>query len=158
LERNKGRSTAVGFMDKVKAAAQDVASEAKKATAQGKTRIDQLQTKKKMDDAARALGYLVHAERTKGTPAGPEADRLAGEITQLEAQLAAEQAAEGQGGAPTAAGYVAPQPQPGQTAPGPEAGQSGAAGSTQPVPPAASTDPMPPPSAPTDARPGDPSS
>ena len=150
----------MGIMDKVKAAAQDVASEAKKATAQGKTRIDQLQTKKKMDDAAKALGYLIHAERTKGTPSGPEADRLATEITQLEAQLAAEQAADraqqDQAGAPTPSAYVAPQPQPGQTAPGPEPGQPGAAGSTQPVPPASSSDPMPPPSTSSDSTPGDP--
>jgi hypothetical protein len=145
----------MGFMDKVKAAAQDVASEAKKATAQGKTRIDQLQTKKKMDDAARALGYLIHAERTKGTPVGPEADRLAAEITQLEAQLAAEQAQQDQAGAPSPAGYAAPQPQPGQSAPGPEPGQPGAAGSTQPVPPASSGDPMPPPSTSSDPAPGD---
>jgi hypothetical protein len=149
----------VGFMDKVKAAAQDVASEAKKATAQGKTRIDQLQTKKKMDDAARTLGYLIHAERTKGTPAGSEADRLAAEITQLEAQLAAEQAADraqqGQAGAPAASGYVAPQPQPGETAPGPAPGQPGAAGSTQPVPPASSGDPVPPPMTSSDPAPGD---
>ena len=149
----------MGFMDKVKAAAQDVATEAKKATAQGKTRIDQLQTKKKMDDAARALGYLIHTERTKGTPAGSEADRLAAEITQLEAQLAAEQAAEraqqAQAGTPPPAGYAAPQPQPGQSAPGPEPGQRGAAGSTQPVPPASSGDPMPPPSTSSDSTPGE---
>jgi hypothetical protein len=134
----------MGFMDKVKAAAQDVATEAKKATAQGKTRLDELQTKKKMDDAAKALGYLIHAERTKGTPAGPEADRLSAEITQLEAELAAQHAAEGPAG-PAPSGYVAPQPQPGQTAPAPEPRQPGAAG-TQPVPPASSGDPIPPPS------------
>jgi hypothetical protein len=149
----------MGFMDKVKAAAQDVASEAKKATAQGKTRIDQMQTKKKMDDTARALGYLIHAERTKGTPAGPEADRLTAEITQLEAQLVAEQAAvqaeQGKAAAPAPSGYVAPQPQPGQTAPGPEPGQPGVAGSTQPVPPASSTAPMPPPPTSSNPTPGD---
>jgi hypothetical protein len=146
----------MGFMDKVKAAAQDVATEAKKATAQGKTRLDQIQTKKKMDDTARALGYLIHAERTKGQPAGAEADRLSAEITQLEAQLAAEQAAaqaEGGGaGTPAPSEYVAPQPQPGQTAAGPEPGQPGAAGSTQPVSPASSADPVPPPPASEPAR------
>lgn len=149
----------MGFMDKVKAAAQDVATEAKKATAQGKTRIDQLQTKKKIDDAARALGYLIHAERTKGTPAGSEADRLVAEITQLEAQLAAEQAADraqqAQAGTPPPAGYAAPQPPPGQSAPGPAPGQPGAAGSTQPVPPASSGDPMPPPATSSDSTPGE---
>lgn len=81
----------MGFMDKVKAAAQDVATEAKKATAQGKEKIGELQTRKKMDEAAKKLGYLVHRERTENVPAGTEADQLIAEITALQAELAAEQ-------------------------------------------------------------------
>lgn len=80
----------MGFMDKVKAAAQDVATEAKKATAQGKEKIGELQTRKKMDEAAKKLGYLVHRERTENVPAGTEADQLIAEITTLQEELAAE--------------------------------------------------------------------
>lgn len=80
----------MGFMDKVKAAAQDVATEAKKATAQGKEKIGELQTRKKMDEAAKKLGYLVYRERTENVPAGTEADQLIAEITTLQEELAAE--------------------------------------------------------------------
>ena len=86
----------MGFMDKLKEAAQDVATEAKKATAQGKTKLDQMQIRKKADDAARRLGYLIHAERTKGVLPGTESDRLLAEITQLEAEIAAAETAESQ--------------------------------------------------------------
>mgnify|MGYP006146796065 CR=1 FL=1 len=40
----------MGLMDKMKAAAQDVATQAKSATAQAQTKIEQSQTRKKMDD------------------------------------------------------------------------------------------------------------
>lgn len=80
----------MGFMDKVKAAAQDISVEAKKATAQGKEKIDEMQTKKKMDDAARRLGYLIFRERAEGTPAGSDAETLVAEITELQKKLAAE--------------------------------------------------------------------
>ncbi|MEA2435129.1 MAG: hypothetical protein QOG54_2586 [Actinomycetota bacterium] len=79
----------MGFMDKVKAAAQDVASEAKKATASAQDKMEQSQIRKKIDEAAKKLGYLVYAERTQGTPAGAEGDALVTEITSLEAQLEA---------------------------------------------------------------------
>jgi hypothetical protein len=78
----------VGFMDKVKSAAQDIATEAKKATDQGKTKMEAMGVRRKMDDAAKQLGYLIHAERAKGTPAGAEGDRLVAEITTLETELA----------------------------------------------------------------------
>jgi hypothetical protein len=79
-------------MDKIKTAAQDVAAEAKKATDKGKTKLDQIQLRKKADEAAKQLGYLLHAERTKGTPAAAEMDRLVIEITQAEAEIAAAEA------------------------------------------------------------------
>jgi hypothetical protein len=83
----------MGFMDKVKAAAQDVATQAKSATAQAQDKMEQAQTRKKMDEAAKKLGYLVHRERTQGAPAGAEGDALVAEITGLEAQLQAAAAA-----------------------------------------------------------------
>jgi hypothetical protein len=79
----------MGLMDKVKAAAQDITAEAKKATAQGKTKLDQAQARKKMNDAAEQLGYLIYNERAKGTPAGAEADRLVAEIGTFETEIAA---------------------------------------------------------------------
>ena len=77
----------MGWMDKVKATAQDVAAEAKKATSQGKTKLDQLQVRKKADEAAKQLGYLTYRERAKGEPAGTEANRLVTEIDQYEAEI-----------------------------------------------------------------------
>jgi len=77
----------MGLMDKVKAAAQDITAEAKKATAQGKTKLDQAQIRRKMNDAAEQLGYLIYNERAKGTVAGAEADRLVAEIGGLEAEI-----------------------------------------------------------------------
>jgi hypothetical protein len=91
-------------MDKMKQAAQDVASEAKKATGQAQDKIEEAQVKKKMNEAAQQLGWLTYRERTKGAPAGPDADRLVSEISALEAQLASE-------------GRTPPQSETGPTAP-----------------------------------------
>jgi septal ring factor EnvC (AmiA/AmiB activator) len=131
----------VGFMDKMKEAVQDVAAEAKKATATGKTKLDQMQTRKKADEAAKKLGYLIYAERTSGATAGPEADRLVGEISQLEAEIAeAEaQAAAQQAAAQQTAATPPPSPAPGQTG----------------APAAPQTPPAPAEAPPSDAPPGD---
>ena len=83
----------MGFMDKVKAAAQDVATQAKAATATAQDKVEQAQTRKKIDENAKKLGYLIHRERTQGTAAGAEADTLIAEMTALETQLAAAAAA-----------------------------------------------------------------
>src|SRR5712691_8362320 len=82
----------MGLLDKVKAVAKDVATEAKKGTAtlQGKIEVGQL--RKKADEAAKQLGYLIYRERKDGTPAGEEADTLVTEMAQLEEQIKAEQA------------------------------------------------------------------
>ena len=84
----------MGFMDKVKAAAQDVAAEAKQATAKAQTKMEQSQTRKKVDDLAKQLGYLIYREKTQGTPAGSDADKLIADMGELEKQLAESQAAE----------------------------------------------------------------
>jgi hypothetical protein len=89
----------MSFLDKVKAAAQDVGTAAKKGTAQIQGKIEQGQLRKKADDAARQLGYLIVRERTDGTPAGEEADRLVQEIVGLEAQMKAEAEATAQAAA-----------------------------------------------------------
>ena len=78
----------MGFMDKVKSAAQDAATQAKAATSQAQSKIEETQTRKKMDDVAKQLGYVIYAERTQGTPA-VDADRLINEMKGFEAALAA---------------------------------------------------------------------
>ena len=80
----------MGFMDKVKAATQDVAAQAKTATATAQSKMEQAQLKKKMDEAARQLGYLIYKERTQGTPSGAEGDSLVSDIAGYEAAIAAE--------------------------------------------------------------------
>ena len=80
----------MGFMDKVKQAAQDVSAEAKKATAQGKEKLGGVQTKRKMDDAAKRLGYLVYAEKTKGESKTAEIAAIVAEIGDYETELAAQ--------------------------------------------------------------------
>ncbi len=91
------------FMDKLKQAAQDVATQAKSATAQAQTKIEQGQTRKKMDETAKKLGYLIYRERAFGE-AATEADQLVSEITALQQQLDAEGSQEqpSQPDAPTA--------------------------------------------------------
>ena len=100
----------MGLMDKMKAAAQDVAVQAKSATAQAQTKIEQAQTRKKMDDAAQKLGYLIPAERARGVAPGAEVDRLVGEITTLETELAASEAAAPVGASPEAPAATTPEP------------------------------------------------
>ncbi|MDQ3956955.1 MAG: hypothetical protein M3273_01400 [Actinomycetota bacterium] len=92
----------MGLMDKMKASAQNVAAEAKKATAQAQGKMEQMQYRKKADEAAKQLGYLVHKERTQGAAAGADADRLVAEITELERQIAAEGEAPAASDAPAA--------------------------------------------------------
>lgn len=79
----------MGLLDKAKAAAGKVAEEAKKGSAQVQDKVGQAQTRKKADDLAKQLGYLIVKERSGGEPGGTEADRLVGEIQALEAKLAA---------------------------------------------------------------------
>ncbi len=80
----------MGLMDKVKAAAEKAATEAKKGTAQVKEKLGDAQLRRKADDAAKRLGYLIVKERTEGVPAGAEADTLVTEIKDLEAKIAEE--------------------------------------------------------------------
>src|SRR5712691_9597250 len=81
----------MGLLDKVKAVAKDVAVEAKKGTATLQGKLETGQLRKKADENAKQLGYLIVRERTDGTPAGEEADRLVGEIAGIEAQIKTEQ-------------------------------------------------------------------
>ena len=78
----------MGFLDKAKAAAEKVAEEAKKGTAQVQDKVEHTQTRKRADDLAKELGYLIAKEGSGGGPAGGDADRLIAEIQVLEAKLA----------------------------------------------------------------------
>jgi hypothetical protein len=82
----------MGFLDKVKQTAGQVAAEAKKGKEQVKEKIEHGQIRKKADEAAKQLGYLIVKERTEGAPAGEEGDRLVSEIVELEKQLAESEA------------------------------------------------------------------
>ena len=79
----------MGLLDKVKSVAQDAAAAAKKGTAQVQEKVEHAQLRRKADDSAKQLGYLIVRERTEGGEAGGEADRLVSEIAALQAELAA---------------------------------------------------------------------
>ena len=90
----------MGLMDKVKAAAQDAAAAAKKGTAQVQGKVEHAQMRKKADESAKELGYLIVSERTKGESAGANLDRLVTEIVGIEAQLSDTGEAPGEQSAP----------------------------------------------------------
>jgi hypothetical protein len=83
----------MGILDKAKDLASKAAEEAQKAAGAAKDKVDDVQARRKADDMAKQLGYLIVAERTNGTAAGEEADRLVTEINAIEASLAASAAA-----------------------------------------------------------------
>ena len=80
----------MGLMDKMKAQAQNVAAQAKSAAGQAQDKMEQAQLRKKADEAAKQLGYLIHKERTGGAAGGTEADKLVAEISDLERQMSEE--------------------------------------------------------------------
>jgi septal ring factor EnvC (AmiA/AmiB activator) len=138
----------MGFIDRVKEAAQDVAVEAKKVSAQAQGKLEETQLKRRMDDHAKQLGYLVYRERTQGVVEGAETERLVSEITSLElqiAQAAAHARAKQAEAAPGAAPAQAPEP---SAAPETPAGTTGG-----PTPEAGSEPPSPPPAPPASGAP-----
>jgi hypothetical protein len=78
----------MSFLDKAKAAAKDAASAAKKGAAMAKDKAEDAMLRRKADDAAKQIGYLIHKERIGGPPAGDEVDRLVQKISSFEAQIA----------------------------------------------------------------------
>lgn len=92
----------MGLMDKVKAQAQNAAAQAKAAAGQAQDKMGQMQLRKKADEAAKTLGYLIHKERTGGGAGGAEAEKLVAEITDLERQMTEGEQAEGGASAPAA--------------------------------------------------------
>ena len=80
----------MSFMDRVKATAQEVASEARKGASQARQRMEKAQVRRSADELAKQLGYLIVQERTQGVPVGDQGDRLVSEIVRLQAQLQTE--------------------------------------------------------------------
>jgi hypothetical protein len=87
----------MGLMDRLKETAQELATETKKATVQAQGKLSEVALRRRMDDAAKQLGYLVYRERAKGTPASSDADTLVSQMRALDDEIAAQQEA----GAPT---------------------------------------------------------
>src|SRR6266496_839408 len=77
IGRGEGRSQ-MSLLDKMKSAAQDAATAAKKGAAQVKDKAGDTMLRRKADEAAKQIGYLVYKERTAGESAGGEVDRLVG--------------------------------------------------------------------------------
>jgi hypothetical protein len=79
----------MGLLDKVKETAAKAGEAAKKGAAQVKDKVGDAQLQKKADDDAKAIGYLIVAEKAEGqaAPAG-EIDRLVAEIVELRTQMA----------------------------------------------------------------------
>ena len=78
----------MGLLDKVNAGAERAATEAGKAFDKGKGKSAELQLKRRMNAAAKKLGYLVFDEH-RGRPTDDEArQRLLDDLAGLEEDLA----------------------------------------------------------------------
>jgi hypothetical protein len=104
----------MGLMDKVKQVAGEMGEAAKKGATQVQTKVEQTQLRRKADDAAKRLGYLVYRERTGGAAAGTEGDALVAEIRDAEEQIAAAADAETASGSAEPEGPAVPPPARGQ--------------------------------------------
>jgi len=91
----------MGLMDKLKEAAQEGAEAAKKGMTVAKERVDDVQARRRADELAKQLGYLVVRDRTKAS-SGEEADRLVSEIVKIEDSIAAAGPPTDEPGAPEA--------------------------------------------------------
>ncbi|HYN36564.1 MAG TPA: hypothetical protein VEV82_06260 [Actinomycetota bacterium] len=121
----------MGFMDKMKSAAQDAATQAKKATSSAQTKMEESQVRKKLDEAAKKLGHLIYRERTQGTPAGTEADTTIAEMQGLEQKIQ-ELQAQAAAGDQAPAGQ-APAAQPGPASPTAETAPPPSTSSSEPT-------------------------
>lgn len=76
----------MGLLDKVKEVAGSAVEAGKKGAAVAKEKVEDAQLRRKADDLAKQLGYLVAAA---GTAVGAAGDALIAQIKDLEAQIAA---------------------------------------------------------------------
>ena len=79
----------MGLLDKAKEIAGQGAEAAKKAAEAAKEKAGDLQAKRRADDLAEQLGYLVVRERTEGADVTAEKQRLVDEIVALQLEIAA---------------------------------------------------------------------
>jgi hypothetical protein len=79
----------MGLLDKAKEIAGQGAEAAKKAAEAAKEKAGDLQAKRRADDLAEQLGYLVVRERTEGADVSAEKQRLVDEIVALQLEIAA---------------------------------------------------------------------
>jgi hypothetical protein len=78
----------MGILDKAKEAASKAAAEVGKGAQQVQGKVEAAQTKRKADELAQKLGYLIVAERSGEPSAGDTTDELVAQIKELQAQLA----------------------------------------------------------------------
>src|SRR5919198_5868412 len=78
----------MGFLDKVKETAGKAGEGIKKGTASVKDKMEDAQLRKKADENAKEIGYLVVKERTTGESDAAQIDRLVQEITAIERKIA----------------------------------------------------------------------
>jgi hypothetical protein len=102
----------MGLVDRIKDVAGDMGEVAKKGASQMQTKVEQAQVRRRADDAAKRLGYLVYHQRTGAATGGGDVDALIAEIADAEAQIEAARAARAAEPAPS--GPEVPPPAPGQ--------------------------------------------
>ena len=78
----------MGLLDKAKEIAGQGAEAAKKAAEAAKEKAGDLQAKRRADDLAEQLGYLIVRERTEGADVAAESQRLVDEIVVLQKEIA----------------------------------------------------------------------
>ena len=78
----------MGLLDKAKEIAGQGAEAAKKAAEAAKEKAGDLQAKRRADDLAEQLGYLIVRERTEGADVAAESQRLVDEIVALQKEIA----------------------------------------------------------------------
>ena len=79
----------MGLLDKAKEIAGQGAEAAKKAADAAKEKAGDLQAKRRADDLAEQLGYLIVRERTEKADVTAEKQRLVDEIVALQLEIAA---------------------------------------------------------------------
>jgi uncharacterized membrane protein YccC len=82
------KEATVGLLDKAKEIAGQGAEAAKKAAEAAKDKAGDLQAKRRADDLAEQLGYLVVRQRTEGADVTAESQRLVDEIVELQREIA----------------------------------------------------------------------
>jgi hypothetical protein len=80
----------MSLLDKVKETAQKGAEKAKEGVKAGQDKLESVKTDRKIGDLKEELGGIVYAQRTGNPPENADAkiERIVGEITAAEAQLA----------------------------------------------------------------------